>query len=174
VSTGRLGTAHRLLDEAVDQLCAAAGAGASDDELLSVLMVCEGVARRLDRLVVDTVAALQRQGSFAERGYTSSAAALSDLLGWERFEARRRVLAAEQIGARIGLDGAALPARLPATAEVFAAGHAGLRHVEVIARLLDSPPAHRLTPQVWAGAEAQLAAKAAEYTPGELQTWGTA
>ena len=154
-------------------MCAAAGAGASDDELLSVLLLCEGAARRLDRLVVDTVAALQRRGSFAERGYPSTAGALGDLLGWERFEARRRVLAADQVSARVGLDGAALPARLPATAEVFAAGQA-VRHIEVITGLLGSPAAQRLTPQVWAGAEAQLAAKVSEYTPSELQVWGSA
>ena len=67
-----------------------------------------------------------------------------------------------------------LPARLPATAEVFAAGRTGLRHVEVIARVLASRPAGRLSPEVWAGAEAQLAGKADQYTPHELQQWGTA
>jgi hypothetical protein len=36
---------------------------------------------------------------FAERGYRSTAGALTDLLGWERFEARRRVVAAEQVTA---------------------------------------------------------------------------
>ena len=45
-------------------------------------------------------------------------------------------VAAEQVTPRTGLDGAVLPARLPATAEVFGAGRAGLRHVEVIARVL--------------------------------------
>ena len=111
---------------------------------------------------------------FAEHGYKSAVQALSDLLGWERFEARRRVVAAEQVTPRTGLDGAVLPARLPATAEVFAAGRTGLRHVEVIARVLASKPAGRLSPEVWAGAEAQLAGKADVYTPTELQHWGTA
>jgi hypothetical protein len=55
---------------------------------------------------------------------------------------------------------------------VFEAGQARLRHVEVIAKLLDSPAAHRLSPQVWAGAEATLAAKACEYTPTQLLSWG--
>jgi 5-methylcytosine-specific restriction protein A len=173
VSTGRLASAHRLLQEALDELGAAGGAGASDDELLSMLTVCEGVARRLDRLVVTTVAALQRRGSFAERGYSTPASALGDLLGWERAEARRRVMAAEQVSERVGLDGTALPARLPATAEAFAAGQAGLRHVEVIARLLDAPAAQRLSPPVWAGAEAELAAHAGAYTPSELHAWGS-
>ena len=130
--------------------------------------------RRLDRATVDAVAALDRRGVFAEHGYRSATAALSDLLGWERFEARRRVTAAEQVTPRTGLDGSVLTARLPATAEVFAAGRTGLRHVEVIARVLASRPAGRLSPDAWAGAEAQLAGKADQYTPHELQQWGTA
>ncbi len=101
---------------------------------------------------MSTVSVLQRRGTFAERGYTSTAGALSDLLGWERFEARRRVHAADSVCPRIGLDGTELSPRLAVTAKVFAAGQARLRHVEVIAKLLDSPAAHRLSPQVWAGA----------------------
>jgi hypothetical protein len=167
-------TAHRLLTEAVDALTAAVAGGATDAELLSVLTLNEGLARRLDRLTVAAVAVLERRGAFADRGYASPAAALGDLLGWERFEARRRVTAAEQVHPRHGLDGTPLPARLPATAEVFAAGQAGLRHVEVIAKVLATPAARRLSPQVWGGAEAELAAKAGIYTPTELRAWGTA
>jgi len=57
---------------------------------------------------------------------------------------------------------------------VFAAGRTGLRHVEVIARLLGSPAAGRLSPQRWADAEARLASWAGDYTPTELHKWGTA
>jgi Domain of unknown function (DUF222)/HNH endonuclease len=166
-----LATAHRLLLQAVDALGEAAGSG-SDAELVSVLTVCEGVARRLDRVSVEAVAALERHGAFAERGYRSATAALIDLLGVERFEAHRRVVVAEQVAARVGLDGTPLPARLPATAAVFAAGSTSLRHVEAIARVLGSDAAARLTPQQWAGVEEQLAAKADVYSPSELQAWG--
>jgi 5-methylcytosine-specific restriction protein A len=38
------------------------------------------------------------------------------LLGWEWFQARRRVVAAEQAYERIGLGGSVLAARLPNTA----------------------------------------------------------
>ncbi|HXV92801.1 MAG TPA: DUF222 domain-containing protein [Pseudonocardia sp.] len=92
-----------------------------------------------------------------------------DLLGWDRAEARRRVQAAEQVCERIGLDGQVLPARLPATAAAFAAGRAGLRHVDAVAAALASPAAVRLSPGIWAGAEAELADKAACYTPSELR-----
>jgi 5-methylcytosine-specific restriction protein A len=172
VSTGSLATAHRLLDQTVDALCAVAESGA-DDELVSLLTVCEGTARRLDRVTVDAVAALERRGTFSERGYKSAAGALGDLLGLERFEARRRVTAAEHVTTRVELDGSPLPARLPATAAVFGDGRASLRHVDVVARVLGSKAAGRLTPEQWAGAEDQLAAKTDEYTPSELYAWGT-
>jgi hypothetical protein len=172
MSGASLTTAHRLLLQAVDALGEAADLG-SDTELVSVLTLCEGVTRRLDRVAVDAVAVLERRGAFAERGYKSASAALSDLLGWERFDARRRVVVAEQVTSRVGLDGAPLPARLPATATVFAAGATSLRHVEVIAGVLGTAAAARLSPEQWAGAEEQLAAKAHAYTPSELQAWGT-
>jgi hypothetical protein len=104
MSESPLVAAHRLLAQAVDAVSAAA-AGAGDDELVSVLAVCEGAARRLDQVVVDAVAALERRGVFIDRGYSSAANALADLVGWERFEARRRVVAAEQVSPRLGLDG---------------------------------------------------------------------
>jgi 5-methylcytosine-specific restriction protein A len=148
MSTGSLATAHRLFTQAVAELDAVAGSG-SDAELLSLLTVCDGVSRQLDRTVVEAVAALERRGVFAERGYKSPASALSDLLGWEQPEARRRVVAAEQATARVGLDGTPLPARLPAAAAAFAAGQARLGHVEAIARVLGSASADRLTPEQW-------------------------
>ena len=111
--------AHRLLAQAVDALTAVAESG-SDAELVSLLTVCEGAARRLDRVTVDAVAALERRGTFSERGYKSPPARLSDLLGWERFEARRRVTAAEQVTPRVGLDGVG-------TAGATARDRAGLR-----------------------------------------------
>jgi 5-methylcytosine-specific restriction protein A len=173
VTDNPVATAHHLLTEAVEALSAAAESGAATDaELLSALTLCEGITRRLDRLTLTTIATLQRRGTFADRGYKSTAGALSDLLGWEAFEARRRTHAADQVCTRIGLDGTVLPPRLAATAAVFASGQARLRHVEVIAKLLDSPTARRLSPQRWAGAEATLAAKACEYTPSGLQSWG--
>lgn len=101
--------------------------------------LCEGATRQLDTLTVSTIATLQRRGTFTERGYTTTTGVLGDLLGWERFEARR-VVAAEQICPRIGLDGTTLPPRLPATAQVFAAGQAGLRHVEAVAKVGSTTP----------------------------------
>jgi len=171
MSTGPVAAACRLLAEAVAALREAADGG-SDDDLLGVLTVAEGVTRGLDRIVVDAVAALERRGVFAARGYRNSTTALADLVGWERAEARRRLAVAEAVGARTGIDGTALPPRLPATARAFAGGTASLRHVEVIARVLNGEAARRLSPVQWADAEGRLAAQAAEYTPAQLEEWG--
>jgi len=166
-------SAHSRLIDAVDELSAACTPTATADDLLSVLTIGEGVARRLDQIVVAVVADLLRRGTFAERGYRNAVTAVADLVGWDRAEARRRVSAAEQVCPRTGLDGAVLPARLTATAERFAAGAASLRHVEAIGRVLAGPSAQRLSPTVWSGAEAELAAHADRYTPSELLEWGS-
>jgi 5-methylcytosine-specific restriction protein A len=168
-----LAAAQRLFAQAVEALRGVAEAGAAG-ERVSVLTLCAAMACQLDQVTVATVAGLDREGVFTERGYKSPVQALSDLLGWEGRESRRRVVAAEQVTPRAGLDGSVLPPRLSATAEVFAQGRAGLRHVEVIARVLGGKSAGRLSPEQWAGVEAQLAAKAELYTPTELQNWGTA
>jgi Domain of unknown function (DUF222)/HNH endonuclease len=173
VPDGQLTHAHRLLIEAVHALAAATGPAAGDEELISALTLSEGVARRLDQVTVGVLADLERRGVFAARGYRSSVTALGDQLGWERFDARRKLVAAEHIRPRIALDGAVLPPRLPATAAVFDAGGASLRHVEVVARLLGSPAASRLTPDVWTTVESQLAGWVPDCTPNELQTRGT-
>lgn len=173
MSESRLVAAHRLLEQAVAELAAAAGAGASDGELLSALTICEGVARQVERIGAGAVACLERRGVFAARGYRSSVTALHDLLGCERGDARRRVLLAEQVFDRVRLDGTVLPPRLPAMAAVFAAAGCNARHVEVVARVLGSDAAGRLAPDVWAAAEEQLAAQAGSYSPADLQSWGT-
>jgi len=102
-----LAAAQRLFAQATEALRGVAGAG-SAEERVAVLRLCEGVARQLDQVTVATVAGLDRDGVFAERGYRSPTQALSDLVGWERFEAHRRTTVAEQVVARVGLDGAVL------------------------------------------------------------------
>jgi Domain of unknown function (DUF222)/HNH endonuclease len=167
-----LEVASRLFAQAVAALRAAAGSAASEAELLGVLTVGEGVRRAVDQAGVAALADLERRGTFGERGYRSSSAALGDLLGWERAEARRHLTAAEHVQPRAGLDGTPLPPRLPATAAAFETGTASLRQVEVVARVLGSDAAGRLDPQRWAGAEAQLTAWIPDCTPTELQARG--
>ena len=134
--TGRLAPAQRLLTEALDTLDHAAGPAAGDTEMLSVLTVCEGAARRLDLIAVHTVAALQRRGVFADRGYKNPIGAVADLLGCEWADARRRVLGAQQVCQRVGLDGTVLPPRLPATAAAFEDGRIGQALADLCAQVL--------------------------------------
>ena len=168
-----IATLDRLLAQALDAVDGIAGDG-GDAELVALLSCCEKTARRLDQAAVAAIAGLERRGVFAAKGYRTAGAAVMDLLGWERREARLRTVAAEQVVPRTGLDGAVLPARLPATSAAFAAGRASLRHVEVVARVLGSPSAGRLTPEQWAGAESAIADKTSTYTPSELENWAAA
>lgn len=129
--------------------------------------------RRLEQFQIELIAALDRDGVFAERGYRSAAHAVGDLLGWDIAQARRRLKIAAEITERTTLDGQPLPARLPATAAAFTTGHISLGHAEVIADALHTPAAGRLDAQVWAGAEAELAEQAAHYRPSELAVFAT-
>ena len=166
--------AHDLVEQVVGAVETACGPSAGDDDLLSALTFCEGVSRQMERLGITALAGLIRRGVFAERGYASVPKALADLVGLDWAEARRRAVVAEQAVARVGLDGAVLPAPLAATARCFASGGCSVRAVEVIARVLASPAAQRLPPEVWAAAEERLAGVAAEYSPADLQAWGGA
>jgi hypothetical protein len=63
-----LAAVQRLIAQAVEAVRGVAGAG-SADERVSVLALCEATVRQLDQVSVATVAGLDRDGVFAERGY---------------------------------------------------------------------------------------------------------
>ncbi|MFP5023530.1 HNH endonuclease signature motif containing protein, partial [Pseudonocardia phyllosphaerae] len=135
--------------------------------------MAEGVVRRLDRCTVAVTAELERRGAFVERGYKNADSALSDLVGWDRREAKVRTRAAQHVHPRTGLTGQTLPPRLPATAQRFAAGRLGLAHVDVIATVLGSHAAQRIPAEKLAMAEEQIAEHATCYTPNELRAFAT-
>ncbi|MHA6783659.1 DUF222 domain-containing protein [Pseudonocardia saturnea] len=172
MAPGSLSTASQHLADAVDAL-AAITSTASDTELLSVLLVCEGLTRRVDAISTAAIGALSEQGAFLARGYRSSARALADLLGWDHPAARTRATTAAELHSPTTLTGEQLPAHLPATATAFTAGDIALRHVEVIGRVLGTDAARRLSPDTWTGAETQLAAHARTASPGDLLAFGT-
>ena len=163
-----LAVAHQSIADGVAALRAASDSLADANTRIEALAVCEQVTRQLEQVSIELTAGLDRDGVFTDRGYHRAAHAVADLLGWDLGVANRRVRVAEQVCERVSLDGQVLPALLPDTAVVFAAGEVSLRHVEVIADALGSSAAGRLAPQVWAGAEQQLAARAREYRPREL------
>ena len=163
-----LAVAHQSIADGVAALRAASDSRADANTRIEALAVCEQLTRQLEQLSIELTAGLDRDGVFTDRGYHRAAHAVADLLGWDLGVANRRVRVAEQVCERVSLDGQVLPARLTDTAVVFAAGEVSLRHVEVIADALACSAAGRLAPQVWAGAEQQLAARAREYRPREL------
>jgi hypothetical protein len=126
--------ARDLLQKAVDSRN---GGVACDSELRDALELTRELARLVSQVQVETVAALDRSGAFAAQGYRRPDSAVANMLTVERGRASEITRAAARVCPRIDLQGQVLPASLPATAAVFAAGSASLAHVEVIGRLLD-------------------------------------
>jgi 5-methylcytosine-specific restriction protein A len=136
------------------------------------MRACHSLMQTAAQFQVEAIAVLDRNGVFAECGYRRPASAVANLLNLDPGHAREITTAAARVCPRADLQGQTLPPLLPATAAAFAAGTASLAHLTVIGQLMDSPAARRLSPQVWAGVEEQLAAHADTYTPGGLRTWG--
>jgi hypothetical protein len=164
--------ATQTVTDALDALTATSST-AGDDDLLALLLVCEGLTRRVDALSTAAIGALDDRGAFLTRGYRSVARALSDLLGWDHLPARTRATIAADVHTRTTPAGQQLPARLPATAAAFTDGDIAVRHVEIIGRLLATDAARRLSPDTWSAAETRLAAHARTAGPSELLAFGT-
>jgi hypothetical protein len=89
------------------------GTMASGSELVSVLAATRALERAVSQLQVEAVAALERNGVFAEQGYRRPDSAIANVLTVERARAQQVVKAAELVCPRIDLQGQELPARLP-------------------------------------------------------------
>jgi hypothetical protein len=144
----------------------------SSPDHLAALLVVEGVSRRADRAKIAQIAAIERDGSFAEKGYKTTTGGLKDLLGWDHDIAARHVKVAQHVGPRTALDGAPLEPVLPTTAEAFAAGATTMRHVEVIAALLNTQQACRVSSADRVSIEAGLGEAATTFTPREVRIMG--
>ena len=157
--------AHRHLTAAADALAGVVGSGA-DQELLSVVTTVRGRHPPVgpgDRGCGGGVGAARvfhRAGLHVHRVGVERPGGVGAVRGPPPRGGRGAGRCAHQRG----WHGVARR-RLPATGEVFTAGKASLRHVEVVARVLGSRAAERLTPQQWAGVEQQLAAKTDQYSP---------
>ncbi|MDN5855007.1 MAG: HNH endonuclease [Actinomycetia bacterium] len=161
-----LDTATQRVTDSLHEL-AATTRTAPDDDLLSALLVCEGLTRRVDAICTAAIGDLDDRGVFLQHGYRSVARALADLLGWDYVPARTRAALAAAVHSRTTLTGEQLPAQLPATAAAFSAGDIALRHVEVIAKVLATDAGRRLPPEV------QLAEHACVASPSDLLAFGT-
>jgi hypothetical protein len=171
VSSTALATATGLLTEAVAGV-RGHHSRLSGDELREMLFATRELSRLVSQLQVETIAALDRGGEFAAAGYRKPDSAVANVLTVERGQASRIVRAAGRVTGRVDLQGQVLPAVLPATAAVFAAGKASLAHVVVIDQLMAGAPAGRLPAEIWAAVEGHVAGLADEYTPSQLRSWG--
>jgi 5-methylcytosine-specific restriction protein A len=144
---------------------------ASPDHL-AALLVADGLSRRADRAKISQIAAIDRDGSFAEKGYKTTTGGLKDLLGWDHDIARQHVKVAQHVGPRFTLDGTPLEPVLPVTAAAFAAGATTMRHVGVIAALMNSQPASRISLADRVSIEASLGEAAMIFSPRDVRIMG--
>jgi Domain of unknown function (DUF222) len=147
--------------------------GSDPESLFSRLRSTGQLLRAGERMLVETVAELLRQGAFAARGYRNPVSAICAMFGIEHAEASRIVTAAESVCPRSTLQGEVLLPELPALASVFAAGSVSVQHVAVVAAVLASRTAERLSPSDWAEAERLIAAAAPSCTPKQLRRQAT-
>src|ERR1700712_3843904 len=125
MSTSTLAEATSLLAEAVAGV-RGNNSTISGDELLDMLTASRELARLVSQLQVETIAALERSGELAARGYKNPKSAVANALTLDSRPAYWLTRAAERVTQQVGPDGQSVPAELPATAAMFAAGRASL------------------------------------------------
>src|SRR3954471_21641967 len=157
-----LAQAARLLEQAFTLIN-------SSPDPLAALLVAEGVSRRADRAKIAQIAAIDRDGTLVSKGCKSTTVGLKDLLSWDSDVARQHVRVAQHVGPRFALDGAPLEPVLPVTAAAFAAGATTMRHVGVIATLMNSRSASRISLAARVSIEASLGEAAMIFCPRDLR-----
>jgi 5-methylcytosine-specific restriction protein A len=125
-----------------------------------------------DRAKIAQIAAIERDGSLTDEGYKTTTGGLKDLLDRDHDIARRHVKVAQHVGPRFALDGAPLEPVLPATAAAFTAGATTMRHVGVIASLMNSGSASRISLADRVSIEASLGEAATTFSPRDVRIMG--
>jgi 5-methylcytosine-specific restriction protein A len=97
---------------------------------------------------------------------------LKDLLSWDDEVARQHVKVAQQVGPRFALDGTPLEPVLPVTAAAFATNTTTMRHVGVIAALMNSQAASRISLADRVSIEASLGEAAMIFAPRTVRIMG--
>jgi len=165
MSESSIAAARLAVDTAMAVLRAESGS-VGGQELIDQLKFLKTVIRQAEHDALHTIARLDREGEFAERG-VRPAPAVADLLRCRESESRRLVAVAASVFPT-SLHGEPLEPRLPATAMALGGWEIDQAHAEVIERVLGSDPARRLDPGRWASAEVQLADWARIYRPDQL------
>ena len=133
--------AVKQLADALDTLLAVDLTGASRDELLDLARGLETQRRRLPAADHALIGELDARAVAGELACASTAALLMRLLRLAPGEARARVRAAGDLGARRTLTGDLLPPVLPAVAAAQAEGAISDRHAAVIRHTVHALPA---------------------------------
>jgi len=165
MSESWIATERQAVNAALAQFRVATSS-ASDQDLIDHLVFLKSLSRQIEHDALRTIAQLDSDGVFLERGMRT-APAVADLLRCTPLEARRLVATAAGVFPT-SLAGEALEARLPATATALGGWEIDRAHAEVIERLLSSDAARRLEAETWFGVEALLADAARQYRPDEL------
>jgi 5-methylcytosine-specific restriction protein A len=160
------------LAQAVCLLGQAAALINSSADPLAALLVAEGGSRLMDRTKIAQIAAIDRDGTLVSKGCKSTTVGLKDLLSWDSDVARQHVRIAQQVGPRFALDGAPLEPVLPVTASAFAAGATTMCHVGVIATLMNSRAASRISLADRVSIEASLGEAAMIFAPRDVRIMG--
>ena len=160
-----LAQAARLIEEAFALID-------TSPDLLAALLVAERVSRRADRAKISQIAAIDRDGSMVEKNYKTTLGGLKDTLKWDHDIAAQHVRVAQHVGPRFTLDGAPLEPVLPVTAAAFAAGATTMRHVGVIASLMNSKTASRISLDDRVSIEASLGQAATTFAPRDVRIMG--
>ncbi|HWN29368.1 MAG TPA: DUF222 domain-containing protein, partial [Actinomycetospora sp.] len=114
--------------------------------------------RREQYRLLEDVADLQRLGVARQTGDRFTERLLQELGRLNRRDADRLVDETADLVPQLSLSGEPLPARLPCTATVFAAGQIGPGHVEIIRRTMARvDQLDHVDAAAWAEAEATLA-----------------
>jgi hypothetical protein len=136
-------------------------------ELLDAICGIEVLARKTHAAMLELVASLDATGLAAEQGFGTTGRLLATMLDLSTGQAHARIRDADQLATRPTLTGAALPARLPATAAALAAGAIGTGALRVITHTMAALPTTVSQPdRDWA--EATLAEHAQNFDPRRL------
>jgi hypothetical protein len=151
------------------------GVGVVERELLDRARAVE-VARRRDHFArLELVAELDRQGVAARTGDRGVDRLLQVQWNLDKAQVQRLVDEAADLVARRSLQGEVLPARLPCTAAVAAAGAVGPEHIVVIRRVMARlDRVEGLDLEDWVEAERSLAEQATLLPPAALVRYAAA
>jgi hypothetical protein len=142
-------------------------ASVCSDDLVDALRELEVQRRRLDGVDQRVLAEVDRRGVAAEVGCRDSVGLLSLLLRIDPAQAKRRVVAAQELTSRVLVSGAVVEPVLPIVAAAVAHGSISVDHARVISALIADLP-HAVTELKDRAIEAEMVDYARQFSPRQL------